>query len=279
MSQNIYSIQLLNDLHNHFPELLYNSRRFQSVQDVLFYIRSVADMSPLERGQIQYNNRQHQTPRVVYNHRQNATTVPSYMPPVAPPPPIPTSGLYNTIPVNSTIPMTFETTVFEDSIPTTRVRIPMNTNNNNTNVLMNTLLGGLFGDIMGTGTAGPILDAFLNQRVAVYPTNEEIENATTRFTTTRNQDDICTICQENFDQGQEIRRIIHCNHSFHRDCIDTWFRGNVHCPTCRHDIREVEVNQQPRQDVENNNDRNNNNPPPVPENHRRTNINRPDDDE
>jgi hypothetical protein len=202
------------------------------------------------------------------------------MPPVAPPPPSPaTGGLYNTIPVNSTIPISFETTVFEDTIPTTRVRIPMNTNNN-TNVLMNTLLGGLFGDIMGTGTAGPILDAFLNQRVPVYPTNEEIDAATTLFQATARQVDICTICQEDIDINQSARRLTHCNHCFHQDCIDTWFRGNVHCPTCRHDIREVEVNQQPRQNVENNNDRNNNNnPPPVPENHRRTNIRSTDDDE
>ena len=272
MSQNIYQIQLLNDLHNHFPELLYNSRRFQSVQDVLFYIRSVADMSPLERGQLQYNSRQNQGPRTV---RQNATGG-GY---VAPPPPIPNTGLYNTIPVNNTtIPQAFVTTVFEDAMPTTRVRMPMN---NNTNALMNTLLGGLFGDILGGGMGGANLDAFLNQRVPVYPTNEEISNASSTFRAAANEDNICTICQENFEQGQQIRRLTHCNHSFHCDCIDTWFRGNVHCPTCRHDIREVEVNRQTNRNNENNNDRNNNSnrlPPPVPENYRRMNIRHPEDE-
>jgi hypothetical protein len=266
MSQNIYQIQLLNDLHNHFPELLYNTRRFQNVQDVLSYIRSVADMSPLERGQQQYNSRQNQAPRTF---RQNATN--GY---VAPPPPIPTTGLYNTIPVNSTIPQTYITTMFEENtIPTTQVRMSMN---NNTNALMNTLLGGLFGDILGGGAN---LDAFLNQRVPVYPTNEEINNASTTFRATVNEDNICTICQENFEQGQQIRRLTHCNHSFHCDCIDTWFRGNVHCPTCRHDIREVEVNRQTNRNNDNN-DRNNPNriPPPVPENHRRMNIRRPDNE-
>jgi hypothetical protein len=160
--------------------------------------------------------------------------------------------------------------MFEDNIPTTRVRMPIN--NNNTNALMNTLLGGLFGDILGGGMGGGNIDAFLNQRVAVYPTNEEIDNASATILITRNQDDICAICQENFEQGQYIRRLVHCNHSFHRDCIDTWFRGNVHCPTCRHDIREVEVNRQTNRNNDNNNDRNNSSPPPVPENHRRTNI-------
>ena len=261
MSQNIYAIQLLNDLHNHFPELLYNTRRFQNVQDVLSYIRSVADMSPLERGQLQYNSRQNQGARPVRQGPPN----PQY---VAPPPPIPTTGLYNTIPVNSTIPQAYFTTMFEDNIPTTRVRMPLN---NNTNVLMNTLLGGLFGDMLG-GMGGINMNDFLNERVPVYPTNEEIENASTTYRATRNQDDICTICQDNFENNQEIRRLNHCNHSFHRDCIDTWFRRNVHCPTCRHDIREVNDN--------NPNDRQSrqNNPPPVPENHRRTNIRNPNEE-
>jgi hypothetical protein len=262
MSQNMYPIQLLNDLHNHFPELLYNSRRFQTVQDVLLYIRSVADISPLERGQLQYDNSQY--PRTVHNYRQNATTVPSYTSPIAPAPRTP----YN-IPVNNTIPQAFVTTLFEENIPTTRMRMPVSSTTN-TNALINTLLGGLFGDILGTPAAigsGPLQD-FLNQRVPVYPTNEEIGNATTTFRATSNLDEICTICQETFDQGQQIRRIRHCNHSFHLDCIDTWFSGNVHCPTCRHDIRDVDQNQQT----------NENNPPPVPENHRRTNIRHTDNE-
>lgn len=271
MSQNIYTIQLLNDLHNHFPELLYNPRRFQNVQDVLLYIRNVANISPLARGQQQYSSRQ-SSPVPSTGYRQGG---------VAPAPPLPAqtaaAGLFNTIPVNNTVPQAFMTTMFEENIPatTTRVRMPLNTN---TNVLMNTLLGGLFGDIMGGGMEGMNLNAFLNERVPVYPTNEEIDNASATMLLSRNQDDICAICQENFEQGQFIRRLLHCNHSFHRDCIDTWFRGNVHCPTCRHDIREVEVNQQPRRNNQNQNNRNNI-PPPVPENHRRTNIHRPDDDE
>jgi len=40
-AETIYGVQLLDDLHNYFPELLYNSGRFQNVQDVLQYITSV----------------------------------------------------------------------------------------------------------------------------------------------------------------------------------------------------------------------------------------------
>ena len=246
MSQNIYSIQLLNELHNYFPELLYNQRRFQHIQDVLGYIRSVAELSPYDIGQQTYNNRQ---PPI----RNNTTSIPT---PTPNPQPVPVgTGVFN-IPMNS-IPQTFVT--MSDEIPSTqRVRM-----NNNTNTLINTLLGGLFGDIMGTNN----INTFLNERVPVYPTNDQIENASITFRTTRPQDDICAICQDHFAHNQNVRRLIHCNHYFHQDCIDIWFRGNVHCPTCRHDIRETEQG--------NVNERNNN-PPPVPENHRRMNIRRQD---
>jgi hypothetical protein len=33
------------------------------------------------------------------------------------------------------------------------------------------------------------------------------------------------------------RRLRPCQHSFHRACIDEWFRRSVFCPSCRHDIR------------------------------------------
>lgn len=283
MSQPIYHIQLLNDLHNYFPELLYNPRRFQNIQDVLGYIRSVAEVSPYDIGLQMYNNnrpinqRVQQAPPLPMRH--NVTTVPNNIPPIAPSPtptlhPLPAGA---GIPINSTIPQTF-VTMF-DEIPTTqgtRVRMTMN---NNTNALMNTLLGGLFGDIMGGMGNGINLNSFLNERVLVYPTNDEIENASNTFRATRRQDDICAICQEDIENNQQVRRLTHCNHYFHQDCIDTWFRGNVHCPTCRHDIRDGVENSQTNRNYDNPNDRNNNinsNPPPVPENHRRTNIRRPD---
>jgi len=267
MSQNIYPIQLLNDLHNHFPELLYNSRRFQTVQDVLAYIQSVANMSPFERGYSQYYD--NQPPQVVY--RQNTTTIPRNTNPSSL-----VSGTsefgniagtgQNSIPpfrwIIPEIARQTTTTVPSHTIP---VRIPM-TNTPMTNTIVTTLLSNIFGDIDGAGWRP--LEEFLNQRVSVYPTNDEIENASTIIrATSSTQSDICTICQENFEVDQQLRRLTHCNHSFHLDCINTWFTGNVHCPTCRHDIREVEVNQQPSQ----------NNPPPVPENHRRTNIHSTDE--
>ena len=294
--QNIYQVQLLNDLHNYFPDVLYNSGRFRNVQDLLEYIRQVADTSPYSRGLTSYNNRQTLNARVNSVNAINAGRAPpTYrsvgLAPTAPTAPttsphsIPTTNTPRTQPVMAA--------VFEEHIPTTtRIRVPLNTTNNtNTTMLMNTILGGMFSDLFagGGGGGGDGLQGFLNQRVPVYPSVQEIERATTLFRAGSNrQGDICTICQDDIDINQEIRILDHCSHSFHRDCIDTWFQGNVHCPTCRHDVREVTntttSNRTMRDNNENTNrqenqvpsNTNSNAPPPVPDNYRRMNIQRTD---
>ena len=263
--QNIYQVQLLNDLHNYFPDVLYNPGRFRNIQDLLEYIREVANTSPFNRGQTIYNNRQ--------NTRLN--TGPTVGAAAA------GGGAGAAGPTTRMAPVM--TAIFEDNIPGTRIRVPLNTlNTPNTTMLVNTLLGGMFGDLLGVAAGGgggeAGLQGFLNQRVPVYPTAQEIERATTLFRVNRHQDDICAICQDEIDINQEIRQIDHCSHLFHRDCIDTWFQANVHCPTCRHDIRDVanttNINRNNRDNNRDNNDTNQNSPPPVPDNHRRMNIHR-----
>jgi hypothetical protein len=160
---------------------------------------------------------------------------------------------------------------------------------NTINPLLNTLLGGLFGDILGNGLGGgaiPNLGSFLDTRVPVFPTADQVNNATTVYRANRRQDDICAICQDDVESNQEVRRLDHCNHYFHRNCIDTWFQGNVHCPTCRHDIRENNAAANTTQDNQINQGQTTpsatgpppqqtpNAPPPVPENYRRLNIRR-----
>lgn len=39
---NAYNIQILNDIHNYFPDFLYNSGRFRNIADVFSYIQEVA---------------------------------------------------------------------------------------------------------------------------------------------------------------------------------------------------------------------------------------------
>jgi hypothetical protein len=226
--QNIYPVQLLNDIHNYFPDILYNPGRFRTVHDLLDYIRSVADVNPFSRGLTNYNVRQTQ------NMRSNEQPRPTQSPRA------------------NSVNVTWIPNINEPHVTTEQFQIPIHGNSN----IMSTLLGGLMAPIMGGIPNG--LQTFLDQRVIVHPTQEEIEQASLVYNSTGQQDDICAICQDIIEQNQQVRRLLHCGHHFHLICIDTWFRENVHCPTCRHDIREVSQQHAP---------------PPVPENHRRTNIN------
>ena len=263
-SQNIYSVQLLNDLHNYFPELLYNFRRFQNVQDVLGYIRAVSEISPYERGLQQYRMRQRARQGVMPVNRYSNinvsnpiigipttnTSVPNTSVPntLTPNTSVPNTSVPNTSVPSTSVPSTSVNSTQESVSDTTIPRIRMRLNTDRTNV-MDSFLGGL-SIILGSANGGIMtmneqaveeqLQSFLSQSVPVYPTAREIENASTSFMTTEQQDDNCAICQDVIESSQSVRRLTYCNHYFHQLCIDTWFQRNVHCPSCRHDIRIVE---------------------------------------
>lgn len=48
----------------------------------------------------------------------------------------------------------------------------------------------------------------------------------------------CPITLEDFQHGELLCRIKHCNHIFKESALRNWFLQNSHCPVCRHDIRE-----------------------------------------
>jgi hypothetical protein len=75
--------------------------------------------------------------------------------------------------------------------------------------------------------------------VVVRPTVEQIARATEIATSDTEQD--CAICQDTITTTQQCRKIRHCGHWFHKDCIDPWFHQNVQCPICRYDIRDYQV--------------------------------------
>ena len=81
------------------------------------------------------------------------------------------------------------------------------------------------------------MDQFL-QPVVVRPTAEQIAANTTVGNLVSDTDHSCAICQDQLTSDQEGRKLNACGHWFHKTCIDTWLGTNVHCPVCRHDIRE-----------------------------------------
>ncbi|KHN21991.1 RING-H2 finger protein ATL2 [Glycine soja] len=43
----------------------------------------------------------------------------------------------------------------------------------------------------------------------------------------------CAICLGEFEEGEWLKHLPHCSHSFHVSCIDTWFQSHSNCPLCR----------------------------------------------
>jgi len=45
----------------------------------------------------------------------------------------------------------------------------------------------------------------------------------------------CSICQDNYKEGEYYRELCNCGHKFHKKCVDEWFyRSKTYsCPLCR----------------------------------------------
>lgn len=53
----------------------------------------------------------------------------------------------------------------------------------------------------------------------------------------------CGICMDNYKYKQYKRILPECKHTFHKKCIDNWFKKNSSCPVCRKDFLTVQNNE------------------------------------
>ena len=68
--------------------------------------------------------------------------------------------------------------------------------------------------------------------VVLSPREDEAAEAATRNGT----NDVCTVCLDEYDEGDEIREL-ECEHAFHKTCIDEWLTTKrACCPCCKHSL-------------------------------------------
>ena len=46
-------------------------------------------------------------------------------------------------------------------------------------------------------------------------------------------DSECPVCLSVYEEGEEVRKLPRCKHSFHALCIDMWLYSHFDCPICR----------------------------------------------
>ena len=189
--ETIYRVGLLDDLHNYFPALLYDSSAFVSVADVLQYI-------------------QRQTRR-----RFDLFSVGA-------------SAYYDTRPLRTTwqepvhVRQVYVPQAGQTATPSLRVQTTFD-DVTTTNAVLQFIMRGM------TESMSPVI---------VRASAEELSAATTESSYTLTDVAVCSVCQDNIQRNENIRKINHCSHFFHKNCIDLWFQQNVRCPVCRYDIRD-----------------------------------------
>jgi len=294
---NPYTVQLLNDLHHHFPEVLYNHSRFHTVSELLTYVNDVVRTTPQHQAYHYYNQQYHSrfdsyqlysdhNPLYVSQIRRRSDsaeamsaaigrqlyggqayagqayvgqayagqayvgqTYGSRAAAVPPPPPSinePAVGASN--PVVGAGGAGASNAVASNPVASNAVA----SNASGAGAMGAGARGDIrirqfisFGNLDIEGMINEMLQEALPenmedlfQNVPIIPTQEQLRNNTSVTRLSEDHPDNCAICQDPMSMNQDIRTLHHCQHIFHLDCIDTWFGRNIHCPCCRHDIRE-----------------------------------------
>ncbi len=211
-----YGISLLDDLHNLFPEILYDPQRFQQNTLVQFMRERTAELFDVEFARNRAYYRLYLQPPST-----RATTPPARPTPVTPPP---IHRARYTVPLTS-VPILTTTSIVGNGDQAMGDAMDL---------LSTAILGGLQGALQTTDLQD------LLTPVPVVPSLEDISRATILSHVEPPADVVCSICQDHAPPSgsHEWRILRSCTHRFHRPCIDTWFQRNVHCPVCRHDIRD-----------------------------------------
>lgn len=208
-----YGFELLDNVHNFFPELLYDETLFRN--DLLYWVRHrIEHMFPNIYSRQMNSYRLYQQLR---RHRDYAHWRNRQSPQLHIAEPMPQRQMPSTSTSTST-PGDGRRRVFTGlprSSYTSRADID--------------ILGGLLG-----------LSSLIQfEDVPVIPTMDQINvGSALHAGNAVSPDAICSICQEH-GNANATWRILYCNHAYHQVCVDRWFQENTYCPVCRADIRNA----------------------------------------
>jgi hypothetical protein len=264
--QTIYGVQLIDDLHNYYPDVLYGPPgQFRTVDDLLGYVRQRTQQRfdlftygrllatpiqmPAAGGSASANPNAIASPPPT-NANAAATNANSNAPPATPPP------------TNTQSPTNSNAAAAPPAAP--RRQVQRISRQGPISLFGSALTFGdldPFGDnlLASDPLVTNLLSHFINPNsnipniglfpsnfaapVVVRPTAAQIAAGSEIISLPGNAEpDVCTICQDTLPLNTNtIRKLRSCGHMFHQTCIDAWFERNVRCPMCRHDIREQTV--------------------------------------
>lgn len=270
--QNSYGVQLLDDLHTHLPDILYNQSRFHTIGDVLDYVSEVAmdrDAAHFSESRGRYNGATILSPtRLSLDILRNSEPLEAYFNEDGEDGEDEEDGedgeddegedendgvSQNSEPTTLTRNRRVRSRDSSEERLTQRPRLSFHINQDNVGILHNILQ---MSNSRRTINYAPFFGLSVNQYhsfmepVVVTPSSPQITVASTTYSADgADAEFTCTICQDRFTVGENILRIDFCSHIFHTPCIRQWFRSSVRCPLCRHDIRDgIEHKEQDTED-------------------------------
>ena len=213
-----YNSSLLNEIHTLFPALLYDGEQFGTVPQLMNYI----NQQMRRNFDVYSNNRYNYLNRMPYNisplRRQQFNSAMARTPP---------QQQYNQQQQQQD-----EDDGLAPMLTEALVDLLHRSLHSQQPILITTNTQQPISGWGGSGSPSSWLDP-----IPIRPTNQDLTQNTTVSVLPIDTDNNCSVCQDTLLQGATVRKINHCGHIFHRSCIDIWFQTNVHCPTCRHDIR------------------------------------------